>query len=72
MYGELEIQGSKNAVLPLMAAGILCSMPLREKILSRLGKSAHWLSCLGALMVLVLCIIKMAAGNFAPSIYAQF
>lgn len=58
--------------LLMMAAGILCSMPLREKILPRMGKAAHGVSCLAALMVLVLCIIKMAAGNFAPSIYAQF
>ena len=33
---------------------------------------AEPLSYLGALLVLVLCIIKMAAGDFAPSIYAQF
>ena len=58
--------------LLMMAAGILCSMPLREKILPRMGKAAHGVSCFAALMVLVLCIIKMAAGNFAPSIYAQF
>ena len=58
--------------LLMMAAGILCSMPLREKLLPRLGKAAHGISCFAALMVLVLCIIKMAAGNFAPSIYAQF
>ena len=58
--------------LLMMAAGILCSMPLREKLLPRMGKAAHGISCFAALMVLVLCIIKMAAGNFAPSIYAQF
>ena len=56
----------------MMAAGVLLSMPLREKLLRRLGKCAHGLSGLAALLVLVLCIIKMAAGNFAPSIYAQF
>ena len=55
-----------------MAAGAALSMPLSQKLAARLGKYADSLSCIGALAVLVLCIIKMAAGNFAPSIYAQF
>ena len=58
--------------LLMMAAGVLLSMPLREKLLLRLGKASHGITCLGALLLLVMCIIKMAAGNFAPSIYAQF
>ena len=58
--------------LLMMVAGVLLSMPLREKLLPRLGKAAHGVSCIGALLLLVLCIVKMAAGNFAPSIYAQF
>lgn len=55
-----------------MAAGVALSMPLSKKLMERLGKHADSLSYIGALAVLALCIIKMAAGNFAPSIYAQF
>jgi hypothetical protein len=55
-----------------MAAGIVLSTPAVKKLLSRTGKSGEWLSYLGALAVLLICIIKMAAGDFAPSIYAQF
>lgn len=57
-----------------MATGIVFSMPLSKKLLasSRLGNFADRASYLGALIVLVLCMIKMAAGDFAPSIYAQF
>ena len=60
--------------LLVMAAGIALSMPVSKKLLAmpRLGKLAEKLSYLGALLVLVLCVIKMAAGDFAPSIYAQF
>ena len=71
--GTVALMGLLNGEnLLAMATGILLSMPLREKLLSRLGRAAHGVSCLGALLLLVLCIIKMAAGNFAPSIYAQF
>ena len=52
------------------AAGVLLSMPLSRKLMKM--RLAEPLSYLGALLVLVLCIIKMAAGDFAPSIYAQF
>lgn len=55
-----------------MAAGIAISMPISGKLAQRLGKPKQLLCSLGALAVLVLCIIKMAAGDFAPSIYAQF
>ena len=58
--------------LPVMVLGVILSGPLPKKLLSRMGKAAESLSWLGALAVLVLCIIKMAAGDFAPSIYAQF
>lgn len=58
----------------MMGAGIVLSMPVSQKVLAmpRLGKLADKLSYAGALAVLVLCILKMAAGDFAPSIYAQF
>lgn len=55
-----------------MAAGIVLSMPVSGKVAQRLGKPKELLCSLGALAVLVLCIIQMAAGDFAPSIYAQF
>ena len=55
-----------------LAAGMALSMPLSKKLIVRLGRYADSLSYIGALAVLMLCIIKMAAGDFAPSIYAQF
>ena len=55
-----------------MGAGLILSMPVSGKLAQWLGKSKELLCSLGALAVLVLCIIKMAAGDFAPSIYAQF
>jgi len=55
-----------------MAAGIVLSMPVSKWLRKSLGKYADGLCSLGALIVLVLCIIQMAAGDFAPSIYAQF
>ena len=71
--GTVELFRLLNAqTLLAMAVGIGLSMPLANKLMLRLGKYAHGLSFLGALAVLMLCIIKMAAGDFAPSIYAQF
>ena len=58
--------------LPVMAAGIVLSMPVASALRKRMGKAAEPLSYIGALVILVICIIKMAAGDFAPSIYAQF
>ena len=58
--------------LPVMAAGILLSTPVFPKLRARLGESARWLWSVVALVILALCVIKMAAGDFAPSIYAQF
>ena len=55
-----------------MAAGIVLSTPVFRKLMGRLGKSAEVFCSLGALVLLVCCVIKMAAGDFAPSIYAQF
>ncbi|MBR5616986.1 MAG: MBOAT family protein [Oscillospiraceae bacterium] len=55
-----------------MGAGLVLSIPVSGKVAGRLGKPKELLCSLGALAVLVLCIIKMAAGDFAPSIYAQF
>jgi len=55
-----------------MAAGIVLSMPVFKKLVRALGRHAESVCSLGAIFLLVLCIIKMAAGDFAPSIYAQF
>jgi alginate O-acetyltransferase complex protein AlgI len=55
-----------------MAAGTVFSMPVFQKLVRAMGKSAESLCSIGALVLLVLCMIKMAAGDFAPSIYAQF
>lgn len=73
--GTVELFRLLNAqTLLTMAAGIVLSCPVSKKLLElpRLGKTADMLSYLGALVLLILCIVKMAAGNFAPSIYAQF
>ena len=73
--GTVALHRLLNAqTLSMMAVGAALSMPVSQKLLAmpRLGKLADKLSYLGALVVLLLCIIKMAAGDFAPSIYAQF
>ena len=71
--GTVALHRLLNAQTVLaMAAGVALSMPLSGKLMARLGKHADSLCDIGALAVLALCIIKMAAGNFAPSIYAQF
>ena len=54
----------------VMGLGVALSCPVSRTLLK--SKTAEKLSWLGALAVLVLCVIKMAAGDFAPSIYAQF
>lgn len=68
----LRLLNAEN--LLMMGVGIALSMPVSKKLLEspRLGKCADRLSYAGALIVLALCFIKMVAGDFAPSIYAQF
>ena len=71
--GTVALHRLLNAeTLPVMAAGILLSTPVFPKLRARLGESARWLWSVVALVILALCVIKMAAGDFAPSIYAQF
>ena len=73
--GTVAIYNLLNAEsLLMLAIGIVLSIPVAKKLVSlpRIGKHLDTLSYVGALVVLVLCIIKMAAGDFAPSIYAQF
>ena len=58
-----------EALVMLVVGAVLC-LPLPAKLTgSKLWQS---LSHLGCLLLLVLCIIALAAGGFAPSIYAGF
>jgi alginate O-acetyltransferase complex protein AlgI len=53
-----------------LAVSILLCLPVPEKwVASRLWKPA---ACIGCLVLLVLSILYLAAGGFAPSIYAGF
>ena len=71
--GTVALRQLLNAqTISAMAASVVLSMPVSKLLARLLGKHADWLSCLGALVLLILCMIKMAAGDFAPSIYAQF
>ena len=69
--GTVELYRLLNAqTLLVMASGIVLSCPVSRTLMK--SGTAEKLSWIGALAVLVLCFIKMAAGDFAPSIYAQF
>lgn len=69
--GTVELHRLLNAqTLLVMASGIVLSCPVSRTLMK--SGTAEKLSWIGALAVLVLCFIKMAAGDFAPSIYAQF
>ena len=62
--------------LLLLGAGILISLPLGQ-IFPRLRESLEGgklkpIGYLAALLLLVLCFTELAAGGFAPFIYAQF
>ncbi len=73
--GTVELFRLLNVETILMLVlGIALSMPISKKLLNapKMGKLMNQLSYIGAAVVLVLCIIKLAAGDFAPSIYAQF
>ena len=57
----------------MLIVGIVTCLPLSQKLLNcRFGNVFEWVSYIGALAVFVLSILKLAAGDFAPSIYAQF
>ena len=73
--GTVELFKLLNVeTLLMLAVGVVLSMPLSRKLLNapKMGKLMESASYMGAALVLVLCIIKLAAGDFAPSIYAQF
>lgn len=58
----------------MLVLGIVLSMPVKQALQRSEKLRGSWepLSCIGALLLLVLCMIKLAAGDFAPSIYAGF
>ena len=59
-------------VILILVLGVLLSMPVGEYVMSRYGRVLEPVSYVLALVLMVLCIVKLASGNFAPSIYAQF
>jgi len=84
--GQLFCAGSgKNSVLSYLSmkvllallAGILCSGFLQkytEKLMRRLRGNAIWdgAAYIGQILLLILCIISLAAGTYNPFIYFQF
>ncbi len=72
--GTVELYKLLNAETILMlAVGVVLSMPVSKKLLdSEAGPLFEKLSYIGAIAVFVLSLLKLAAGDFAPSIYAQF
>lgn len=59
-------------VILMLVLGVLLSMPVGKYVMSRYGRVLEPVSYVLALVLLVFCIVKLASGNFAPSIYAQF
>lgn len=59
-------------VVLMLALGALLSMPVGKWLMRRYGRVLTPVSYVLALVLLVLCMMKLASGNFAPSIYAQF
>ena len=72
--GTVELHKLLNAETVLMlVTGLVLSMPVSPKLLdSEAGELMDKLAYIGAVVVFVLSVLKLAAGDFAPSIYAQF
>ncbi len=72
--GTVELYKLLNAETVLMLIiGIVLSMPISQKLMDSDAESFfEKLSYIGAILVFVLSLLKLAAGDFAPSIYAQF
>ena len=59
-------------VLVMLVVGIVLSMPV-AKLFKRLPpRWSEPLSLVLTLLLFVLCLLRLASGNFAPSIYAQY
>lgn len=58
--------------LTVLALGFVLSIPVGPWLRRRLGAAAEPVSYVLTLVLLVLCLVKLASGNFAPAIYAQF
>lgn len=56
--------------LGMLVMGIVLSMPVASGLQEK--KWAQPVSYVAAALLFVLCILKLAAGDFAPAIYAQF
>ncbi len=58
----------------VLILGVLLSLPVKTWLARLTGQKPLWeaLSYVAVLLLLVLCIGKMASGGFAPFIYAQF
>ena len=61
-------------VVVMLVLGIVLSMPVAKQF-RKLPHWEHWgepVSLVLTILLFVLCILRLASGNFAPSIYAQF
>ena len=58
-------------VILATAAGCLLSTGIQKKLFSRLGR-LQFVTYVGALLLLALCILRLASASFNPFIYFQF
>ena len=72
--GTVALYKLLNAETVLMLiTGVVLSMPVSKKLLdSDFGEHFDKLAYIGAIAVFALSLLKLAAGDFTPSIYAQF
>ena len=69
--GTVELYKLLSAETVLMLVlGVVLSMPISKKLSD--VTFLERISYIGAIVVFVLSVLKLAAGDFAPSIYAQF
>ncbi len=83
MFSEFEFTDSSTVLFRTLLNGetvaililaVIFSVPLKDWLLkfTKLKPALEILSYVGALVLFVLCIGKLASGGFAPFIYAQF
>ena len=58
--------------LGVLVLGGVLSLPVKPWLQNHLPKWTEPLTYAGCLVLLALCMMKLAAGGFAPFIYAQF